>query len=456
MRFIGPEYIWWGRQMAANWGVKGRQGPSKGGSGGSTGRQGGVTGGVTFEGGGRQSKYGDGSGGGCLLKSLPHLLNPKFQSPICNPTVAPHISLPFSIKKDLITPMHLLFIMITDFNGSLHWVITILPAIVHNWSRTSTLRPTPVLDSIARIPFSWDFWPDGQFQSSVSPQEIADTHMLAANWVLETVRSRGSPGALTWQKGHELRRQCPNASLDFVGYEPKYTVEPVHTSVAASTHPSPDASEDGSDNESTTSWYGIYSKNSIWFRTLTDQSCKEGKQVDVSMDDMFDEAEEPEVQMDAEADENEEGVLEEEEEWEVQRDPEANESEEASAVRGMDAMRASADPIIVASENQLSTAQLATFEAIFKSAHTHYFTNSSVVFYEYNWHGAAQPMELPRPHIRIRHQGQDILLAGHLPMDTRSKKRRFRAVEAPNVLSDTPQPVVTASRKRGYNGSSPK
>ncbi|KAJ7857923.1 hypothetical protein B0H14DRAFT_3637438 [Mycena olivaceomarginata] len=66
-----------------------------------------------------------------------------------------------------------------------------------------------------------------------------------------------------------------------------------------------------------------------------------------------------------------------------------------SAVRGMDAMWASADPIIVAGENQLSTAQLATFEAIFKSAHTHYFTNCSIVFYEYNWHGAAQPMELP-------------------------------------------------------------
>jgi hypothetical protein len=56
-------------------------------------------------------------------------------------------------------------------------------------------------------------------------------------------------------------------------------------------------------------------------------------------------------------------------------------------------MWASADPIIVAGENQLSTAQLATFKAIFKSAHTHYFTNSSIVFYEYNRHNAAQPME---------------------------------------------------------------
>ncbi|KAJ7932010.1 hypothetical protein B0H13DRAFT_1857428 [Mycena leptocephala] len=120
-----------------------------------------------------------------------------------------------------------------------------------------------------------------------------------------------------------------------------------------------------------------------------------------------------------------------------------------SAVRGMDAMWASADPIIVAGENQLSTAQLATFEAIFNSAHTHYFTNSPVVFYKYNWHSAAPPMELPRPHIRIQHQGQDILLAGHLPVDTRSKKRRFRAVEAPIVPSDAPPPVVTASRKRG-------
>ncbi|KAJ7820666.1 hypothetical protein B0H14DRAFT_3735454 [Mycena olivaceomarginata] len=266
-------------------------------------------------------------------------------------------------------------------------------------------QPTPALDSIAQIPFSWDFWPDGQFQSSVSPREITDTHKLATNWVLETVRSRGSPGALTWQKGHELRRQCvgvikchndtcslqlapapraidrytqiqhpcpicgdaltlspcgiesslyrfrdgglfihrgnhnhlifthssqnqPNGSLGFVDYEPKYTAEPVHTSVAASSHPSPDASEDGSENESTASWYGIYSKKSIRFKTLTDQSCKEGKQVNVSMDDMFSEAEEFEVQMDAEADENEEGVLEDEEEWEVQRDPEANESEE--------------------------------------------------------------------------------------------------------------------------------
>ncbi|KAJ7846968.1 hypothetical protein B0H14DRAFT_2583818 [Mycena olivaceomarginata] len=98
---------------------------------------------------------------------------------------------------------------------------------------------------------------------------------------------------------------------------------------------------------------------------------------------------------------------------------------------------------------RLSPDPLATFEAIFKSAHMHYFTNSSVVFYEYNWRSAAPPMELPRPHIHIQHQGQeDILLAGHLPVDTRSKKRRFRAVEAPILPSDAPPPVVTASRNR--------
>ncbi|KAJ7856977.1 hypothetical protein B0H14DRAFT_2578613 [Mycena olivaceomarginata] len=38
---------------------------------------------------------------------------------------------------------------------------------------------------------------------------------------------------------------------------------------------------------------------------------------------------------------------------------------------------------------RLSSDPLATFEAIFKSAHMHYFTNSSVVFYEYNWGSAA-------------------------------------------------------------------
>ncbi|KAJ6517320.1 hypothetical protein C8R47DRAFT_960555, partial [Mycena vitilis] len=54
----------------------------------------------------------------------------------------------------------------------------------------------------------WDFWPDGRFQSLVSTTEVADTYKLATNWILETVVSRGSPGALTWQKGHELRRRC--------------------------------------------------------------------------------------------------------------------------------------------------------------------------------------------------------------------------------------------------------
>ncbi|KAJ7854288.1 hypothetical protein B0H14DRAFT_2579929 [Mycena olivaceomarginata] len=350
--------------MAANWGVKGWQGAVKGWQWGGTGQQGGITGGITFEGGGRQSNYGGGGGGrqlcvtgdrcdmlapswrqvgsrsnqgginyhrcqlsqnlaGLLAQHLFHIAHLQSHTP-------PHISLPFSIKKDLIAAMHLLFITISRLIGMVRirpdprslcqLELRAHPTEAQELSRdvspdmppqSHESRPTPALDSIAQIPFSWDFWPDGQFQSSVSPREIADTHKLATNWVLET----------------------PNGSLGFVDYEPKYTVEPVHSSVAASSHPLPDASEDGSNNESTASWCGIYSKNSIWFKTLTDQSCKEGKQVNVSMDDMFSEAEESEVEMDAEADENEEGILEDEEEWEVQRDPEANESEEGNSTK---------------------------------------------------------------------------------------------------------------------------
>ncbi|KAJ7673703.1 hypothetical protein DFH06DRAFT_1123381 [Mycena polygramma] len=71
------------------------------------------------------------------------------------------------------------------------------------------LQPTVASDSEVppEIPFSWDFWSDGRFQSLVSTTEVADTYKLATNWILETVVSRGSPGALTWQKGHELRRR---------------------------------------------------------------------------------------------------------------------------------------------------------------------------------------------------------------------------------------------------------
>jgi hypothetical protein len=30
MRLVVPKYMWWGRQMVSNWGVKGRQGGVKG------------------------------------------------------------------------------------------------------------------------------------------------------------------------------------------------------------------------------------------------------------------------------------------------------------------------------------------------------------------------------------------------------------------------------------------
>ncbi|KAJ7845846.1 hypothetical protein B0H14DRAFT_2584489 [Mycena olivaceomarginata] len=353
---------------ASDGGKLGRQGAARGrqraASGGGTGRQGGVTGDATFEGGGRQSNYGGGSGGrqlcvtghrcdmlasswrqvGAKLASrsnqggrqlsetsiitefsrllaqhlfhIAHLQPPHAPSyfttilyqerPYCchAPSLYHDHRLQWLIALgyNYLTRPRPQLIPYFDAEGQLIGMVRLRPDPQSLRQLELRARPTEAQELSRDVSpdmppqshenrvsrqshesLSWDFWPDGQFQSSVSPREITDTHKLATNWVLETVRSRGSPGALTWQKGHELRRQC-------------------------SSHPSPDASEDGSENESTASWYGIYN----------------GKQVDVSMDDMFSEAEEFEVQMDAEADENEEGVLEEEEEWEVQRDPEGS------------------------------------------------------------------------------------------------------------------------------------
>ncbi|KAJ6543120.1 hypothetical protein B0H19DRAFT_1239236 [Mycena capillaripes] len=78
-------------------------------------------------------------------------------------------------------------------------------------SHLKTLSMTKATDEpeyIPQISFSWDFWPDGKFQFDVSPQQLVETNKLASNWVSETVRSRGSSRALTWKKGHELRRKC--------------------------------------------------------------------------------------------------------------------------------------------------------------------------------------------------------------------------------------------------------
>ncbi|KAJ7149537.1 hypothetical protein C8R46DRAFT_1125485 [Mycena filopes] len=57
-------------------------------------------------------------------------------------------------------------------------------------------------------PLVWDFWPNGNFQRLFSVQELADNNDLAANWVLETIRTSGSLHALTWQKGKQVLRRC--------------------------------------------------------------------------------------------------------------------------------------------------------------------------------------------------------------------------------------------------------
>ncbi|KAJ7184930.1 hypothetical protein C8R46DRAFT_1026760 [Mycena filopes] len=49
-------------------------------------------------------------------------------------------------------------------------------------------------------PLVWDFWPNGDFQRLFSVEELADNSDLAVNWVLETVRTSGSPTALAWHK----------------------------------------------------------------------------------------------------------------------------------------------------------------------------------------------------------------------------------------------------------------
>ncbi|KAJ6548939.1 hypothetical protein B0H19DRAFT_1074734 [Mycena capillaripes] len=86
------------------------------------------------------------------------------------------------------------------FQRAVRWVLKYL-------TRPRYSQPT-LATELPEIPFSWNFWPDGRFQSVVSAMQMANTHKLATNWILETVLSRGSPGALTWQRGHELRRRC--------------------------------------------------------------------------------------------------------------------------------------------------------------------------------------------------------------------------------------------------------
>ncbi|KAJ7711630.1 hypothetical protein B0H16DRAFT_1816469 [Mycena metata] len=75
------------------------------------------------------------------------------------------------------------------------------------WMREAPVDTHSVLKT-QDAPMVWDYWPNGNFQRFVSVQELTDSNDLATNWVLETIQTRGSANASTWQKGKEIRRRC--------------------------------------------------------------------------------------------------------------------------------------------------------------------------------------------------------------------------------------------------------
>ncbi|KAJ7732488.1 hypothetical protein B0H14DRAFT_2997527 [Mycena olivaceomarginata] len=72
--------------------------------------------------------------------------------------------------------------------------------------RLHTSVHQPVSSTPANItPETWDGWPDGRFQCQFLPQQVTDTNQLAIHWVCEALPGhRGSPTALTWQKGKAI------------------------------------------------------------------------------------------------------------------------------------------------------------------------------------------------------------------------------------------------------------
>ncbi|KAF7359825.1 hypothetical protein MVEN_00707800 [Mycena venus] len=75
----------------------------------------------------------------------------------------------------------------------------------HRLADPSSMSPPNTIAT----PTTWDGWPDGRFQCSFSPQNIADTNQLEMNWVCEALKGRrGSVAARTSKKGKEIRRKC--------------------------------------------------------------------------------------------------------------------------------------------------------------------------------------------------------------------------------------------------------
>lgn len=110
---------------------------------------------------------------------------------------------------------------------------------------------------------------------------------------------------------------------------------------------------------------------------------------------------------------------------------------ELRAVQGLEAMWASVDPLVFGHERGWPFSELANFEQRFKAAHTIYDSSCDVVFYD----RVDASLSPQAPHIRINHNGADILFAMDLP-DNRPEKRRFESVESPTNTD-------VRSRKRG-------
>ncbi|KAK7050742.1 hypothetical protein R3P38DRAFT_2764006 [Favolaschia claudopus] len=56
---------------------------------------------------------------------------------------------------------------------------------------------------------SWDGWPNTEYYTAFASQEIAVPRNLNLNWSCEKIPSkRGSPNAVSWQKGKEIRQRC--------------------------------------------------------------------------------------------------------------------------------------------------------------------------------------------------------------------------------------------------------
>ncbi|KAK7001564.1 hypothetical protein R3P38DRAFT_3049790 [Favolaschia claudopus] len=56
---------------------------------------------------------------------------------------------------------------------------------------------------------SWDGWPNTEYYTAFASQEIAVPRNWTLNWSCEKIPSkRGSPNAVSWQKGKEIRQRC--------------------------------------------------------------------------------------------------------------------------------------------------------------------------------------------------------------------------------------------------------